>query len=58
MEPYAKFEEKPPDKWNEWFKGIYGEGSIKVKAIATKEDSNILPPETILIEQLRDKAGG
>jgi len=57
-EPYPKFEEKNPDKWNEWFKLLYGEGKCLVKALSRKEEASLIPQESILIEQLREKAGG
>ena len=58
-EPFPKFEEKLPDKWNEWFKTQYGDGkSIVFRALGAKEESTLLPQTQILCEQLREKAGG
>lgn len=58
-EPYPKFEEKQPDKWNEWFKLQYGDGkSIKFRALGTKEEATLINPSQVLCEQLREKAGG
>ena len=42
-EPYPKFEEKLPDKWNEWFKIVYADGKCKIKALGSKEESTLLP---------------
>jgi hypothetical protein len=49
-EPYPKFEEKTPDKWNEWIKNIYGEGKCRVKALGSKQDATLIPPENVLVE--------
>lgn len=58
-EPYPKFEEKLPDKWNEWFKTQYGDGkSIHFRALGSKEEATLIPHHQILCEQLREKAGG
>jgi hypothetical protein len=50
LEPYPKFEEKLPDKWNDHIKMLYGEGRCKVKALSSKEDCNVIPKENILVE--------
>ena len=58
-EPYPKFEEKQPDKWNEWFKLQYGDGkSVNFRALGSKEESHFLQQTQVLCEQLRDKSGG
>ncbi len=58
-EPYPKFEDKQPDKWNEWFKLQFGDGkSVHFRALGSKEESTFLGQHQILCEQLRDKAGG
>lgn len=57
-EPYPKFEEKLPDKWNEWFKLIYSDGKCKYKALGSKEEATLIPQQNILVEQLREKPGG
>ena len=42
-EPFPKFEEKQPDKWNEWFKLQYGDGkSVQFRALGSKEESHYL----------------
>jgi hypothetical protein len=42
-EPYPKFEEKQPDKWNEWFKAQYGDGkTVNFRALGSKEESHYL----------------
>lgn len=58
-EPFPKFEEKLPDKWNEWFKIQYGDGkSIVFRALGSKDEATLINPANIQVEQLRDKAGG
>ena len=57
-EPYAKYEERAPDKWNEAIKALYQDGSVKLRALKSKEDSKILKSEQILGEQLRAKGKG
>jgi hypothetical protein len=47
-EPYTKYEERLPDRWNEIFKTMLESGSMKV--LTQKEDSSILNPEAILVE--------
>jgi hypothetical protein len=57
--PFPKFEEKLPDKWNEWFKTQFGDGkSIHFKALGAREEATLINPQQVLVEQLRDKAGG
>jgi len=44
-EPYPKFEEKLPDKWNEWFKLQFGDGkTIKFRALGSKEEAKLIAP--------------
>lgn len=44
-EPYPKFEEKLPDKWNEWFKLQFGDGkTIKFKALGSKDEATLINP--------------
>jgi len=58
-EPYPKFEEKLPDKWNDWFKLQYGDGkSITFKALGHKDEATLIQPTQVQVEQLREKAGG
>jgi hypothetical protein len=49
-DPYPKYEEKQPDKWNEWFKVLNGEGKCKTRALSSKEDSLLIPSQNILVE--------
>lgn len=50
-EPYPKFEEKLPDKWNEWFKLQYGDGkSVNFKALGSKEEAKLIPHGQVLCE--------
>jgi len=46
-DPYPKFEEKQPDKWNEWMKTIYGEGKCRVKALGSKDEATLIPSVNI-----------
>jgi hypothetical protein len=55
-EPYTKFEERLPDKWNEIFKAMQEKGLMRV--LATKEESTVLDSNAILVEQMRSKIGG
>lgn len=57
-DPYPKFEEKQPDKWNEWMKVIFAEGKCKIKALGSKEEATLIPAGNIHCEQLREKPGG
>ena len=57
-DPYPKFEEKQPDKWNEWMKLIFGEGKCRVKALGSKDEATLIPSTNVLAEQLREKPGG
>ena len=56
QEPYTKYEERPPDKWNEIFTKIVECGDVRV--MASISDSTMLEPSMILVEQLRSKIGG
>ena len=55
-EPYTKYEERIPDKWNEIFKAIQECGEVTV--ICQIPDSKVLDPSLILVEQMRTKLGG
>lgn len=57
-EPYAKYEERAPDKWNELIKALYSEGAVKLRVLKSKDEAKILKPEQILGEQLRNKGKG
>ena len=56
QEPYTKYEERLPDKWNEIFKTIQESGEIRV--LTTMQETQMLDPSMILVEQMRSKAGG
>ena len=47
-EPYTKYEERPPDKWNEIFKTMQESGMMHV--LASKEESTVLEHSVILVE--------
>jgi hypothetical protein len=46
-EPYAKYEDKPPDKWNEYFNAIKN-GNMRV--LTTREESKVIKAELICVE--------
>ena len=52
----TKYEERLPDKWNDIFKAIQDGGELRV--LASKEESTVLAPSLILVEQMRSKPGG
>ena len=59
VENFPKFEDKPADKWNEIVKGMLDEvPTHKFKALSNKEDSTMLTPEQVLVDQLKSKPGG
>ena len=55
-EPYTKYEERPPDKWNDIMKAVTESGDLKV--LTSKEETTALQPAAILVEQMRSKPGG
>jgi hypothetical protein len=57
-EPYTKYEERAPDKWNEILKQFYDEGRVEVTVLSAKEDAQVIKSEAILCEQMREKKGG
>lgn len=57
-EPYAKFEERPADKWNELLKNVFEDGNVQLNVLSSKEESQVVKPEGILVEQMREKKGG
>lgn len=57
-EPYSKYEERAPDKWNELIKAVYQDGSVALRVLKVKEDATVLKGESILVEQMRQKKGG
>jgi len=57
LEVFPKFEERPPDKWNEVIKAVH-EAEKEVSALSQKDYSTLIPQENILVEQLRSKIGG
>jgi hypothetical protein len=38
-EPYVKYEERTPDKWNELIKSVYQDGNVNLSVLKIKEDS-------------------
>ena len=57
-EPYAKYEERAPDKWNELIKSVYQDGATPLKVLKKRDEASVLKAESILVEQLRSKKGG
>ena len=55
-EPYTKYEERPPDKWNDIIKAISEHGELRV--LTSKDEASVLQSSAILVEQMRSKAGG
>jgi hypothetical protein len=53
-----KFEDRPPEKWNELVKAMSEDPSLKAHALCAKDDGHLLQPEQILVDQLRNKPGG
>jgi hypothetical protein len=49
-EPYAKFEERTPDKWNELFKNVFDEGKVQLSVLASREESVVIKGEAILVD--------
>jgi hypothetical protein len=49
-EPYSKYEERAPDKWNELIKAVYQDGNVNIRVLKTKEDATVLKQDSILIE--------
>ena len=38
-EPYAKFEERAPDKWNELIKQVYADGNVCLRVLKSKDEA-------------------
>jgi len=55
-EPYTKYEERVPDKWNDIVKAIMETGDLKV--LTSKDEATALQSSAILVEQMRSKVGG
>jgi hypothetical protein len=49
-ETYPKFEEKQPDKWNEWMKNIYGDGKCKIKALGSRDEATLVNQSNVQVE--------
>lgn len=59
VEAYPKFEDKPADKWNEIIKAMLDEEPTHTfKALSNKDESTMLAPDQILVDQLKSKPGG
>ena len=54
-EPYAKYEDKPPDKWNEFFNTMKS-GAMRV--LTSRDEAKLLKIDSIVVEQMRSKLGG
>ena len=53
-----KFEDRPPEKWNELVKAMSEDNTLKAHALSVKDDATLIQPEQILVDQLRNKPGG
>jgi len=49
-EPYAKFEDRVPDKWNELLKNAFDEKNVLLQVLSSKEESTVVKPDGILCE--------
>lgn len=49
-EPYVKYEERAPDKWNELIKLVYQDGNVNLRVLKMKEDATVLKQESILVD--------
>lgn len=50
QETFPKYEEKQPDKWNDWLKNLYSDGKCKIKALGSKEEATLINQANILAE--------
>lgn len=41
-EPYTKYEEKAPDKWNDLVKAIYNDGKVNMHVLKSKEEATVI----------------
>lgn len=37
-EPYVKFDERAPDKWNDLLKNVFDDGKVQLNVLAMKEE--------------------
>ncbi len=58
QEPYSKFEERSPEKWNELLRASFNDGKMNLRVLKIRGDSTVLKQEAILVDQLRVKKGG
>ncbi|CAI2374964.1 unnamed protein product [Moneuplotes crassus] len=58
QEPYAKFEDKPADQWNEAFHKLIDGDGFTPSALTIASGATLIDPERILAEQLSDSPGG
>lgn len=38
-EPYAKYEERAPDKWNELIKQVYADGNVTLRVLKSANEA-------------------
>lgn len=50
---FPKFEDKPPEKWNEAITTIPTSEEFQVKALSQKDESSMIAPDQILVDMLR-----
>lgn len=58
LEVLPKFEDRAADKWNDLLKGVLEDPNHSFKALSVKQDTELLDPEKILLDQLKSKPGG
>lgn len=52
---FAKYEDKPPDKWNEFINAMKS-GTMRV--LTSRDEAKLLKVDSIVVEQMRSKLGG
>lgn len=45
LDAFPKYEERPPDKWNEALKNVFEDAHVSFRALSQRDDSKILQPE-------------
>ena len=58
LEAFPKFEDRAADKWNEVLKSVGEDEGNVYKALGQKDESTLIPPEGVLVDQLKSKPGG
>ena len=58
QEPYAKYDDKPADQWNDSFHKLIDDGGYYCSALSNASEAAIIEVERILVDQLGDNIGG